>query len=159
MAEFQKRIEQLMKEKHKTQLQITDKDGNIMERDRRIAELEVSATNSDKLNSIVKEKNNQIVILRKSQEDYQSEFVKLETKVDQLTSENARDTVSVKQKEERIIALKDQLEQKVNENHRCENDLQLKSDEIKSLRDRFLSGAIFIPSDIFDFSIYLLTAS
>merc|ERR1712059_52072 len=80
MTELEKRIEQLMKDKHKTQLQITDKDGNIMELERGIAELEVSATNSDKLNSIVKEKNNQIVILRKSQEDYQSELVKLETK-------------------------------------------------------------------------------
>lgn len=46
----------------------------------RISELEVTATDSDKLNVIVKEKNSQIKVLREDLEEYQQIYAQLERK-------------------------------------------------------------------------------
>lgn len=46
----------------------------------RIEELQLTASDSDKLSSIVKEKNSQIAILRKNLDEYQTNSTQLETK-------------------------------------------------------------------------------
>lgn len=131
---LQKKTNDHASERHKTKLQLQEKDGVIADLERRIEELQLTVSGSDKLNNVVKEKNNQITLLRQSLDELQSHTAQLETRVEQLSSDQTKAMHAINQKEERLRILKSQLEEYVNKNHGLTNDLQMKVEELKSLK-------------------------
>ncbi|XP_066932183.1 girdin-like [Clytia hemisphaerica] len=131
---LQKRADEALSEKHKMKLNLQEKEGIVKDLERKIDELELTASDSDKLNSIVKEKNTQISILKKNLDEYHTTTTQLETRIEELLSDQGRSNSSNKQKDERLTSLKKQLEDHVNKNHSLNNELQMKEEKLKSLK-------------------------
>eukprot|EP00794_Sanderia_malayensis_P020632 gene20632-22667_t len=133
LENLQKRLSEGSTEKHKLKLTIQEKDGVISDLERRIQELQLTKTDSDKMNHILNEKNSQIKYLRENLESYEKDTLQLETRYEGVSSDLNRAKGSIKQKVGRITSLKSQLEEAVSKNHNLANELGLRKEKIASL--------------------------